>query len=188
MFMKSSLSFLRNKLRGDRFVDLLQNQIEAFVVGLVSWIPTILGMTIRNLVYRALGMRARGFCWIQPGVMLVNIHRLKVGRNFACNSGTYINALGNIEMGDDVLIGSNVTISAGKHDIEGRDRSVFSRPAVPSSIYFGNDIWLGAGVVILPGLHLANGTVIGANSVVTKNTDSYSVMAGVPARLIRFRD
>ena len=186
--MKSSLIFLHKKLHGVRFVDLLQNQIEAFVIGLVSWIPTILGMTIRNFVYRALGMKAKGFCWIQPGVMFVNIHRLKVGRNFACNSGTYINALGNIAMGNDVLIGSNVTISAGKHDIEGRGRSVFSRPAVPSSIYFGNDIWLGAGVVILPGLHLGDGTVVGANSVVTKDTENYSVMAGVPARLIRFRD
>lgn len=186
--MSSSVLFLRKKLRGLRFIDLLHTQVEALVIGLVSWVPTVFGMLLRNLFYRAIGMKAKGFCWIQPGVMFVNIHKLKVGRNFACNSGTYINALGNIEMGDDVLIGSNVTISAGKHDIEGRDRSVFSRPAVPSSIYFGNDIWLGAGVVILPGLNLADGTVIGANSVVTKDTDSYSVMAGVPARLIRIRD
>ena len=169
-------------------MDLFQNQLEAFVIGLVSWVPTIFGMLLRNLLYRALGMKVKGFCWIQPGVMFVNIHRLKVGRNFACNSGTYINALGSIEMGDDVLIGSNVTISAGKHEIEGREQSVFSRPAIPLPIHFGNDIWLGAGTVILPGLQLANGTVTGANSVITKDTESYSVMAGVPARLIRYRE
>ena len=90
-------------------------------------------------------------------------------------------------MGDDVLIGSNVTVSAGKHGIEGRDHSVFSRPAEPIPIQFGNDVWLGAGVVIIPGVKLADGTVVGSNSVVTRDTEPYAVVAGCPARPIRQR-
>ena len=90
-------------------------------------------------------------------------------------------------MGNDVLIGANVTISSGKHEIEGREASVFSRPAQPMPISFGSDIWIGAGASVLPGLDIADGTVIGANAVVTKNTQPFAVMVGIPARVNRFR-
>ncbi len=179
--------FLRSKLVGISPMQLVLEQVESAVVGLTGWIPTILGMCIRNVVYRLLGMKISGFCWIQPRVTIVNMRRLRVGSNFGCNSGTYINAIGHISMGNDVLIGSNVTISSGKHEIEGRETSVFSRPVRPMPINFGNDIWVGAGASILPGLNVAEGTVVGANTVVTKDTQPYSVMAGVPARIIRFR-
>jgi acetyltransferase-like isoleucine patch superfamily enzyme len=52
---------------------------------------------------------------------------------------------------------------------------------------FGSDIWIGAGASVLPGVDLADGTVIGANAVVTKNTTPYAVMIGIPARPSRLR-
>ena len=54
-------------------------------------------------------------------------------------------------------------------------------------ITIGNDVWIGAGASVLPGLNVAEGTVIGANAVVTKDTQPYSVMVGIPARVNRFR-
>ena len=179
--------FIRGKLEGSKIHELFIEQIEALLVGAIQWIPTILGMCIRNIVYRILGMKISGFCWIQPRVTIVNMRRLRVGANFGCNSGTYINAIGHIYMGNDVLIGSNVTISSGKHDIEGREKSVFSRPTQPMQITIGSDVWIGAGASVLPGLNVADGTVIGANAVVTKDTQPYSVMVGIPARVSRFR-
>jgi maltose O-acetyltransferase len=77
------------------------------------------------------------------------------GETLGCNSGSYINAIGSIEMGDAVLIGSNVTISSGKHPIEGRDQSVFSRPVIPLPISIGNDVWFGAGSSVMPGVEIA---------------------------------
>jgi acetyltransferase-like isoleucine patch superfamily enzyme len=55
-------------------------------------------------------------------------------------------------------------------------------------IKFGNDVWIGAGASVLPGVEVAEGTVVGANSVVTKDTESYSVVVGAPARVVRFRE
>jgi acetyltransferase-like isoleucine patch superfamily enzyme len=179
--------FLKTKFADINPSQLILEQIESLIVGLVNWIPTVLGMFIRNIIYRVLGMKIEGFCWIQPRVTIVNLRRLSVGRNFGCNSGTYINAIGGISMGNDVLIGANVTISSGKHEIEGREASVFSRPAQPMPISFGSDIWIGAGASVLPGLDIADGTVIGANAVVTKNTQPFAVMVGIPARVNRFR-
>lgn len=180
-------SFLRTKFAKISISTLLIEQFEALVVGLVRSLPTVLGICVRNVFYRLLGMKASGIFWIQPGVTIVNLRKLKVGRNFGCNSGTYINAVGGISMGDDVLLGSNVTVSSGKHEIEGRESSVFSRPVTPLEITFGNDVWIGAGATILPGIHVASGTVVGANAVVTKNTLPYSVMVGLPAKAIRYR-
>ena len=185
--MSHKKQFLKTKLVGVSFGDVILGQIESLVLGLVGWMPTILGMAVRNILYRCVGMEIQGFCWIQPHVTIVNMRKFKVGKNFGCNTGTYINAIGGIKMGNDVLIGSNVTISSGKHEISGRDSSVFSRPSQPMPITFGSDIWLGAGVSILPGLNIADGTVIGANSVLTRSTEPYSVLVGAPARVVRFR-
>ena len=51
----------------------------------------------------------------------------------------------------------------------------------------GNDVWIGQNAVILPGVHIGDGAIIGANSVVGKDVDPYSIVAGNPARVIRMR-
>jgi len=62
---------------------------------------------------------------------------------------------------------------------------VFARPGIPKAIVIEDDVWIGAGAVIMPGVTLRRGTVVGANAVVTKDTEEYWVVAGVPARKIR---
>ena len=64
---------------------------------------------------------------------------------------------------------------------------MFSRPVIPLPISIGNDVWFGAGSSVMPGVSIASGTVVGANAVVTKNTELFAVVAGVPARTIKFR-
>lgn len=54
-------------------------------------------------------------------------------------------------------------------------------------VVIGNDVWIGANVVIMPGVHIGNGAIIGAGAVVTKDVDDYAVVGGVPAKLIRYR-
>ncbi|TAH24859.1 MAG: hypothetical protein EAZ07_08700 [Cytophagales bacterium] len=51
----------------------------------------------------------------------------------------------------------------------------------------GKDCWIGAGAIILPGVNLGDGTIVGAGSIVTRSTENFSVVAGNPARLIKFR-
>ncbi len=186
--MKDALSLLRGKLRSVPLSAIAFSQLEAGVVGFLGWIPGVPGFAIRTLAYKALFKRLAGMAWIQPGVTFVESNRLVVGKNFGVNSGSYINAVGGITMGDYVLIGSNVTISSGQHPIEGRLPPVFARPVIPKPIVIEDDVWIGAGAVIMPGITLRRGTVVGANAVVTADTEEYSVMAGVPARKLRTRD
>lgn len=181
------IAFLRKKLANASAGELLFSQFEAFAQWLVGGLPGFLGFALRFLTYKMFFQELRGFCWIQPGVTIVSSNRLRVGRHFGCNTGTYLNAIGGIHMGDYVLIGSNVTISSGMHPIDGTEPAVFQRPAVPKAITIEDDVWIGAGAVIMPGITLRRGTVIGANSVVTKDTDEYGVYVGAPARKIKSR-
>jgi hypothetical protein len=72
------------KVKNNIFFELFIGELEALIVGIVGivgLIPTVIGMLIRNAVYRMLGMKIKGFCWIQPRVTIVNLRRLRVGRH-----------------------------------------------------------------------------------------------------------
>lgn len=180
-------SFLKHKLTTVSFATLLRMELEGWLQALVVPWPGIVGFGLRNVVLSLLLKGKRGMVWTQPQVRLVHCERITIGSNCGINSGTYINGLGGVSIGDYVLIGSNVTISSGRHPIEGHSPPVFARPCEPVAISIEDDVWIGAGAVILPGVRLRRGTVVGANSVVTKDTEEYSVVVGAPAKLLRYR-
>jgi len=181
-------AFLIKKVGHYSFSHLIFTQIEAFLVWLFGSFSGIIGFILRNVMYRLLFKEIKGFAWIQPNVQFVETGKLKVGRFFGINSGSYINAIGGITIGDYVLIGSNVTISSGQHPIDGIDPPIFLRPVIPKEIIIEDDVWIGAGAVIMPGITLRKGTVVGACSVVTKSTEEYAVVVGAPAKKIRSRN
>jgi len=102
-------------------------------------------------------------------------------------SGIGINAkiYGECHIGDYVMMGTDVTIITRNHS--------FSRTDIPmmhqgfeteKPVRIGNDVWIGDRVIILPGVCIGDGCVIAAGAVVTKDTPPYSVVAGVPAKVI----
>ena len=181
------MSFLREKLANATFGDLVFSQVEAIAFWLVGGLPGGIGFAMRTVAYKVLFRHLGGFAYVQHGVTIVQANRLRVGRNFGCNTGTYINAIGGITMGDYVLLGSNVTISSGKHPIDGAEPPIFARPVEPQPIVIEDGVWIAAGAVILPGVTLRKGTVVGANAVVTRDTEAYGVYAGAPATKRRSR-
>lgn len=93
-----------------------------------------------------------------------------------------------IKIGNNVMIGPNLTIYSVNHRYERVDIpmceqgvSEFKRTVI------GDDCWIGGHVIFTPGHHLGDGCIVGAGSVVTKSFDSYSIVGGNPAQLIRFR-
>lgn len=166
---------------------IIRLEFESLISGFLSLVPTIFGVFLRAIASKLLFGRLDGFPWIQSRVTIVHADRIVSGTHLGINSGTYINGVGGIRFGNNVLIGNNVTISSGQHPIEGRFPSIFSRLVIPKEIAINDDVWIGAGAVIMPGITLAKGSVIGANAVVTKDTEEYSVYVGVPARKIRSR-
>jgi galactoside O-acetyltransferase len=88
-----------------------------------------------------------------------------------------------IFVGDNVMFGPNVTISAGTHPIHPNLRRKKAQYNVP--IYIEDNVWIGAQSVVLPGVHIGENTVIGAGSVVTKSIPANVVAVGNPCRVIR---
>lgn len=184
---QTATDFLKEKLSTTSWKTILRMEIESWSQTLCMPWPGIIGFALRSLLLSTLLKAKKGMAWIQPNVRFVHCERISMGRNCGINSGTYVNGLGGITMGDHVLIGSNVTISSGRHPIEGQTPPIFVRPCEPSGIIIEDDVWIGAGAVIMPGITLRKGTVVGANAVVTRSTEEYAIVVGAPARVIRYR-
>lgn len=186
--MLNSGGYLTSKLGSYGFVGLVSMELESYAMWLFRGVPGVLGYLTRYLLYKALFGKLDSLCVIQPNVFFVNCRRIRCGRNFAVNSNTYINAVGGVDIGDDVLFGPNVVISSGEHQYSSEKTPVTLQPIVRKKIIIGNGVWIGANAVIMPGVTLGEGTVVGAGSIVTKPTEPFSVVVGVPAKKIRSRD
>lgn len=89
----------------------------------------------------------------------------------------------NLVIGNRVSMGPRVTLVTSSHPNASRIRAV--APIARGRIVIEDDVWLGAGAVILPGVHIGRGAVVGANSVVAGDVPTLTIVAGQPAREIR---
>jgi len=87
-----------------------------------------------------------------------------------------------IEFGNGVLVGPGVIIWSQNHGYEQRELPISAQGYKRSKVTIEDDVWIGAGAIILPGVRLSRGTVVAAGAVVTRTTDPYSIVAGIPAR------
>ncbi|MDO8527435.1 MAG: acyltransferase [Deltaproteobacteria bacterium] len=114
---------------------------------------------------------------------------LEIGNNVSLNSNAMIiaNEGGKIYIGNDVLLGPNVVLRAANHSFESKNIPIRSQGHKGGTIVLEDDVWLGAGVVVLPNVRIGKGSVVGAGSVVTKDIPPFSVAMGVPAHVVRSR-
>ena len=106
---------------------------------------------------------------------------LKIGKRVLINAGCQFQDQGGIEIGDDVLIGPQTIIATLNHDPDPEKRGgMFAK-----SVKIGNMAWLGARVTICPGVTIGDGAIVAAGAVVTKDVPPRTVVAGVPAKIIK---
>ncbi|SUJ07387.1 Streptogramin A acetyltransferase [Shewanella putrefaciens] len=112
-----------------------------------------------------------------------------IGKECFINTNTIVTKA---EIGAYCSIGSNVVIGPGEHDLNkistsGRfyDNAYSELTEKPCKI--GRDVWIGTYAIIMRGVTVGDGAVIGANSVVTKNVPDFAVVAGVPAKILKYR-
>ncbi len=112
---------------------------------------------------------------------------IEIGNNSGL--GLRCRVRGPLIIGDDVMMGPEVVILGGGHCTDRTDIPMRLQGSIsnPKTTKLGNDIWIGTRAVILPGVEVGDGAIIGAGAVVTKNIPPYSVVGGVPAKVIRMR-
>lgn len=111
---------------------------------------------------------------------------ISFGANVRVGHGSHL--MGNVKIGNDVMLAPNVVLAGGGHGMERNGIPMvhqFYKSKGPINI--GSDVWIGCNSVVVDGINIGEGAVIGAGSVVTKNVESYSIVAGNPAKFLRYR-
>lgn len=115
--------------------------------------------------------------------------RIVIGDNVNVGDSCHIGAVNSVEVGNNVLMGSRVYITDHQHgkttredlEIVPRNRPLYCR----GKVVVEDNVWIGDGVVILPNVKIGHNSVVGANAVVTRDVPAYSIVAGVPAKVIK---
>jgi len=106
----------------------------------------------------------------------------RVGRNVFINQGCTLMDIGGIDIGDDVLIGPNVSLITGGHPLA---PSLRRTGVTAAPIRVERNVWIGAAAVILQGVTVGEDAVVGAGAVVSRDVPPATLVAGVPARVVR---
>ena len=99
--------------------------------------------------------------------------------------GLHNTIIGPVSIGNHVNLAQGITVTALNHNFKDHDKRIDEQGVSTNSVTIGNDIWIGANAVILPGVTIGNHSVVAAGAVVTKDVPPHSLVAGVPAKVIK---
>ena len=209
--------------------------LEQLLFLLFGWIPTVVGIGLRAVVYRLI-MKMDGVAAIENGVRLRFADQIHLGHNAYLDHGVYLHACpqgitigensfvmhgsvlhvynfrnlphafirigtdsligelnvlrgqGGITIGDRVYTAPLVQLLAVNHIYNDPNRPMIEQGITAAGIVVEDDVWIGAGAVITDGVRVGKGAVVAAGAVVTKDVPPHTVVAGVPARVLKTID
>ncbi len=193
-----------------RVINNINKLLFQIYIAFLSSIPTEIGVRLRYFAYKPLFKRVKERFKIDSGVTIygfenislgdnINIMKnsylyahdngeLTIGDNFTLNTNSQLGAsFGKIVIGDNCSIASNCVLRASNHNFNNLDIPIREQGHSYGEIILEDDIWISANCVVTANTKIGKGSVIGAGSVVTKNVEPYSVVGGVPAKLIKKR-
>jgi acetyltransferase-like isoleucine patch superfamily enzyme len=151
-----------------------------------------IGLGIRYALLKSIAKSCGDNVSVFEGVFLLNPQNLSVGNNVSIQPLCYIEC-GNDENGglvieDDVSIAHGVTVMTTTHTYEDESLPIKDQPVVSKKVVIKNNVWIGAKATILAGNTVNSGSIVGAAAVVTKDVPENSIVAGVPAKVIKTRN
>ncbi|WP_339138119.1 MAG: acyltransferase [Candidatus Electrothrix sp. GW3-4] len=126
--------------------------------------------------------------FVDRGVILRSLGgRIEIGKDCSVNAYSVLYGGGGLKIGNGVRIASHTVIVPSNHVFSDPEQQIKDQGLTLKGIVIEDDVWIGAGAKILDGVTIQKGTVVGAGAVVTKSTEPYAIVAGVPAVVIRYR-
>ena len=147
--------------------------------------PLLPTRAARRLIMGFLGVAIPKTTHVSSGTVIAS-DKVRFGERALVNSGCFLDGAADLLIEDDVVIGMQVTIITGTHQIESNYKRVdLGKGTVPKSVRIGRGSWLGARSTILPGVSIGEGCVVAAGAVVNKDLAPHGLYAGVPAKLVK---
>ena len=195
-----------------RFFIELVREIKDWIEFFISMVPGRIGYFLRseyfkkrlNLNYKnnrfEVGLRihfpkniyigSNSFYGLDCKIYASEKSKIEIGSNITFNSNVMINARGkgSIYIGDDVLIGPNVVIRSNNHSFEKINQPIINQGMTDGNIVINKNVWIGSNCVILPNCEVGEGAIIAAGAIVTSDVEPFTVVGGVPAKLISKRN
>lgn len=175
--------------KGTRIVEILGT---VFSMTFIKW-------TIKRFAYHVIN-NVRGLRLakvgkgtnIHPTVIIREGQYVAIGENCLINHNNLIQAgksqAGSITIGDYVHTGTNVVMLGFNHGFYTRDIPTKEQDYLDAPIVIEDDVWIGAGSIILAGVTIGRGAIIAAGAVVNKDVPAYAIVGGVPAKIIKYRE
>ena len=137
----------------------------------------------KALIKKIIGKTGNKF-WIEQSFICDYGYNIEIGENFYSNHNLTILDCAKVTFGDNVFIAPNVSFYTAEHPIDYKIRNKGLEYAKPITV--GNNVWIGGDVTILSDVTIGNNAVIGAGAVVTKDVPDNAIVAGNPARVIKY--
>jgi len=125
------------------------------------------------------------FC---TGVIAQKGTGITIGNRTGIGARAFLAGQGGITIGNDVITGPNIQVFSENHNFSDLEQTIKTQGVIKQATVIGNNCWLGGGVTILAGVTIGDGCIIAAGSVVTKSVPQNSVVAGVPAKVVKSRE
>jgi len=155
---------------------------------IISKIPYTPGQKLRTFIaFRLLKKFGHG-SKLSTNISLLHPQNISFGENVGVARDVVLDGRGGLEIGDNTLIGFESVIITSSHNHARCDIPISEQGMISRPIKIGNNCWIGARVILLPGVTIGNGSIIGASAVVTKDIPDYSIAAGIPCKVIRKRE
>lgn len=125
--------------------------------------------------------------YVMPGVIFENYRQMEIGSYVFINHHTNFSTPHGMKIGDYVMIGPYCFFGSVHHEFDDyKTPMIFQKPEI-RPINIEDDVWIGANVTVLGGVTIGRGSIVAAGAVVTKDVEPFSIVGGVPAKLIRYR-
>lgn len=141
-----------------------------------------------NLLYSKLGVKGQGYRISSDLNLIGSFALLELGNQTEINAGCFLLAKDRIVIGDNSTLAYQTTILTSANPNGPHNKLALIYPRLTAPVIIGHDTWVGAGATILPGVNIGNYCIVAAGSVVTKNVHDYTVVAGVPAKIVKTLD
>ena len=176
-----------------QFKNLLKDLLKSFIFFIYYKLPNYPNYPMiykyfefyRKLVHKYFFKSIGENTFLRNNVRFSHNKNISIGSNCIIGPNSILNAADNITIGDNFLGGPELIIYTAEHGIENNGIPFIEQPNKYAPVSIGNNVYIGARVIILKGVTIGDNVVVGSGSVVTSDLESNAIYAGNPARLVR---